>query len=161
MFKSVEYELQVEEAPAYRATYKRIALITAVVVLACTVVIILAITIPNSGKGDTTDVPFAYQESPRTFNHDGNQSVYAVQIPCTKTGTPAGCAQRFVACGKTNPSEVKDVIPPSVGTSCTNKNYKITLFEWCIFSFIFYEIYLITFDCSYILFNLKEQINSV
>lgn len=141
--RGVEYELQVEEPPSYRGTYRRIALITCVVVVACVIVVILAVTVPNSNKDVSNDIPFAYQDQSDAHDYGSdaivphNSSLNAVEVPCTFKGSPSGCSQRFVACGASSKDGIKDTILPDKGTYCKDK--RIYLFEWCIYNKLFFK----------------------
>jgi len=122
----VEYEpLQVEESGSQRRSiYKRIAIITAAIVSVCIVVIVLAITIPNSGKGDVTDVPF-YAMKGEDNNNGRNLSALAPPaIPCNKDGKPAGCVKRIVACGSASKEGIKGTIGQDTPSACrSNRIY--------------------------------------
>jgi hypothetical protein len=117
------YEFQVEEY-SYSSTYKRIAIIAAAILLGCVVVIVLAVTVPNSGNSpDEDDIPYY------SFNNLTLPKSYA--IPCISNGVqPAGCTGRFVSCGTSNLDGAVAVIPPAEDTYC--KSVRSYVGEICI-----------------------------
>lgn len=133
-------ELQVEETPTAR-NYKRLGLIAGAIILGCAIVIILATTVPNSGKGNSNEESPYFAFTNDTLLGPGPKD----GIPCIvdTTNSPAGCKQRIVPCGtNTDLTNVKAVIPPATDTAC--KNTRVYVGEVCILTHL-------PFPCNQIL----------
>jgi hypothetical protein len=135
---SVRYdELQVEDVPDFKRSYKKIGIIAGAIILGCVIVIVLATTVPNSGKSNPNDQPpyFAFQNNSALFALDGPGP--AAGIPCIadSTTSPANCKQRFVRCGTSDLTGAKAVILPAIDTAC--KSTRVYVGEICILIYEF------------------------